>query len=113
MKAYWRVLGIGPWKVYAHGHPAVPVTTYRGRPENYSYRVALADIGGLQIELIQHLDGNTIYKEFLNRFGEGVQHLGVFVENAYESAKQAEAAGFKVVQSGTGHGPNGEGAYSI
>ena len=111
MEAYWRILGIGPWRVYAHGHPVVPVTTYRGRPENYRHRVALADIGALQIELIQHLDGNTIYKEFLDRFGEGVQHLGIFVENADASAKEAEAAGLKVIQSGTGHGPNRDGAY--
>jgi methylmalonyl-CoA/ethylmalonyl-CoA epimerase len=111
MRAYWRILGIGPWRVYSHGNPMVPVTTYRGRPENYRHRVALADVGGMQIELIQHVEGDSIYKEFLTRFGEGVQHLGVFVENAQESAKEAEAAGFNVIQSGTGHGPKGDGAY--
>ncbi len=111
MEAYWRILGIGPWRVYSHGKPVVPVTTYRGRPEDFHHRVALADVGGVQIELIQHLDGNTIYRDFLERFGEGVQHLGVFVENARETVKEAEAAGFKVIQSGTGHGPHGDGGY--
>jgi hypothetical protein len=40
-----------------------------------------------------------------------VQHLGVFVENARQAAREAEEAGFKVIQSGTGHGPGGSGAY--
>ncbi len=111
MEAYWRILGIGPWRIYSHGHPMVPVTMYRGRPENYSHRVALADVGGLQIELIQHLGGETIYKEFINLFGEGVQHLGAFVEDARSTVKEAEAAGFKVIQSGSGHGPNRDGGY--
>ncbi len=111
MEAYWRILGIGPWRVYSHGQPTVPVTTYRGRPESFHHRVALADVGGVQLELIQHLDGNTLYKEFLDRFGEGVQHLGVFVEDARATVREAEAAGFKVIQSGCGHGPHGDGAY--
>ncbi len=111
MAAYWRILGIGPWRVYTHGHPMEPVTTYQGRPENYRHRVGVADVGGVQIELIEHLQGSTIYKDFLNRFGEGVQHLGVFVENARQAAREAEEAGFKVIQSGMGHGLHGEGAY--
>ena len=98
MEAYWTILGIGPWRIYSHGHPMVPVTMYRGRPENYRHRVALADVGALQIELIQHLEGDTIYKEFVEQFGEGVQHLGAFVEDARATVKEAEAAGFKVIQ---------------
>ena len=111
MEAYWRILGVGPWRVYTHGPPAVPVTTYRGQPEAYHHRVALAEVDGLAIELVQHLDGHTLYREFLDRFGEGVQHVGIFVDDAQAAATEAEAAGIKVIQSGCGHGPNGDGAY--
>ncbi len=111
MEAYWKILGIGPWRIYSHGHPMVPVTMYRGRPEKYRHRVGLADVGNMQIELIQHLEGETIYKEFMAQFGEGVQHLGAFVDDAKTVVKEAEAAGFTVIQSGTGHGPNRDGGY--
>lgn len=112
MEAYWRNFGIGPWRVYTYGPPLVKDTTYRGRPESYHMRLALASVGNIGLELIQHLDGDTVYKEFLERAGEGVQHLGVIVENLGRAVEQMQQAGFRVIQSGRGYGVHGDGGYA-
>jgi methylmalonyl-CoA/ethylmalonyl-CoA epimerase len=52
--------------------------TFRGQPADHNFRLALAYSGATQIELIQHLSGETTYKEFLERKGEGLHHLGFF-----------------------------------
>lgn len=112
MEAYWHRFGIGPWRIYSYGSPLVKGTTYRGQQEDYHIRIALAEVNGLVIELIQHLDGNTVHKEFLERAGKGVQHLGLFVENLDLAVKEMQQAGFKVVQAGCGYGARGDGAYA-
>ena len=112
MKAYWEILGIGPWKVYKYGPEIVKDQQYRGNPMRYHAWIALARFGDQVIELMEHIDGETLYKEFEEKCGEGVQHLGVFVENFQEAVSEAEAAGFKVIMTGRGYGREGDGAYA-
>jgi methylmalonyl-CoA/ethylmalonyl-CoA epimerase len=68
-------LGIGPWATYTFGPGTVTHQTYMGRPETYSMRLALATSGNMMWEVIQPLDGPSIYKEFLAAHGEGVHHV--------------------------------------
>ena len=112
MDAYWNILGIGPWRVYKYGPDLVKGQQYMGRPMPYQVWVALASFGDQVIELMEQIDGETLYKEFLEKCGEGVQHLGVFVEDFPKAVKEAEAAGFKVIMAGHGYGKKGDGAYA-
>ena len=77
--------------------------TFRGRPAEHNFTIALAYSGNTQIELIQHLSGDTCYKEFIERRGEGMQHLGFFLDDR-EQHQQVVAElgknGFSVLQSG-------------
>ncbi len=77
--------------------------TFRGRPADHNFTIALAYSGNTQIELIQHLSGETCYKEFLERRGEGLQHLGFFLDDR-EQHEQVLAEfrknGLSVLQSG-------------
>ncbi len=112
MKAYWEILGIGPWKVYLYEPGFVKDMNYRGKPNSYRAWIALAQFGDQVIELMQHIDGEDLYKEFEEKHGEGLQHLGVFVEDFAEAVKEAEAAGFKITQFGHGYGVDGDGAFA-
>ncbi len=112
MEAYWTQFGVGPWKIYTYGPPLVKDTTYRGQPATYHMRVALANVGELMFELIQHLDGENLYNDFGKIAGQGVQHLGIFVPNLAAAVKDAEAAGLRVIQSGRGFGAKGDGGYA-
>lgn len=73
---------------------------YRGKPGNFRIKLALGMMGELQIELIEVLEGETIYGEFLEKKGEGLHHLGFVVKNMEERIRALESLGIGVLQSG-------------
>jgi len=112
VRRYWEMLGIGPWKVYTYGPPLVPSMTYRGKVQSYQMRLAFTQVGHLQLELIQPLSGDSIYTEHLERNGEGMHHVGVFVASLDDAISEATRQGYRVIQSGRGHGRWGDGGYA-
>jgi methylmalonyl-CoA/ethylmalonyl-CoA epimerase len=96
-------MGIPRFYVIEHFGSRAVDKTFRGLPAEHDFTIALAYSGDTQIELIQHLSGDTCYKEFLERRGEGMQHLGFFLEDR-ELHQQVLAEfnqnGFSVLQSG-------------
>ena len=53
------------------------------------------------MELLQPVEGDNIYSDFLKEHGEGMHHLGhVTVENLDEAVQILEKHGFPCVQSG-------------
>ena len=76
---YHSTFGIGPFSI-------VPEVKFdgvilRGQPTNSKIKVAFADSGPLQIELIQPIEGENIYTEFLQAGNEGLHHLGFEVDD--------------------------------
>jgi len=112
LRRYWETLGIGPWKVYTYGPPLVPRMTYRGKVQTYRMRLAFTQVGNLQLELIQPLLGESIYQEHLDRRGEGLHHIGVFVASLDDAISEATKNGYVVIQSGRGYGKGGDGGYA-
>ncbi|HLW59128.1 MAG TPA: VOC family protein [bacterium] len=112
MRRYWETLGVGPWKVYTYGPPLVREMTYHGRRQDYRMRLALAQAGAQTIELIQPLSPPNIYADHLDRKGEGLHHLGVFVPALDEAVADAQRRGFAVLQSGRGYGRLGDGGFA-
>ena len=109
---YWRLFGIGDWHFYTYGKPLVKRMTYRGRPSEYKMRVALSYLGPMRIELIELVEGDTVYADFVKEHGYGVHHFGVLVEDMEQAIAQAEAAGLKVTMDGAGFGRDGDGHYA-
>ncbi len=52
-----------------------------GRPEDFQYQLAFSRAGNIVYELIQVLQGKTVYQEFLETHGEGIHHLGYETSN--------------------------------
>ncbi len=98
-------LGIGPWWIQTYEAPDLVDTTYRGQPGHYSMRLALAWTGDLNWEIIEPVSGPSIYHEFLEEHGEGLQHVGILVEDAGGSLEAAKETfmerGFEPVMEGT------------
>ena len=90
MNRYGSLMGVDSFAVYMVDSSDLPGVTYRGAPADYRVQVAIADIGQWQIELLQHHRGDCVYKEFIDEHGEGVHHLGFFVddEQKYEGTCQ-------------------------
>ena len=112
VKNYWELFGIGPWHIYTYGKPLVKEMTYRGQPSEYKMRVALSWIGPLRVELIEMLEGDTVYADFVREHGYGVHHFGVLVEDMEEAIAQGKAAGLSMTQDGAGFGRDGDGHYA-
>lgn len=109
---FWKCFGIGPWSFYTYGKPLVKRMTRHGQPTEYKMKVALANVGPLRIELIEPLEGDTVYQEFVDKHGYGVHHFGVLVENMQEALGRAKSAGFEMTQDGAGFGPDDDGHYA-
>ena len=73
---YTSMFGIGPFTVYDTGLPGA--VSY-GKPAPVKMKIALAQTGLIEIELIQPLEGGELYTEFLRNKGEGLHHLGIHV----------------------------------
>ena len=112
VEVYWRMFGIGPWHFYTYGFPLVKKMTYYGEPADYTMRVALANWGNTRIELIEHLEGKSIYADFIAKHGYGFHHIGILVEDMQSAILEAEEAGLRVIQDGSGFGLDGDGHYA-
>ena len=109
---YWKLFGVGDWHFYTYGKPLVKRMSYQGQPSEYKMRVALSYLGPMRIELIEMVEGDTVYADFVKEHGYGVHHFGVLVENMGEAIAEAEAAGLRMTMDGAGFGYDGDGHYA-
>ncbi|HZZ49712.1 MAG TPA: VOC family protein [Pseudonocardia sp.] len=95
-------LGIGPWQVHTFSPKTVDDMTYRGAPATSIFKIALAFSGTMMWELIQPMEGPSIYGEFLEKHGEGVHHVAMDCAGAdWDTRLQLFADhGYEVIQSG-------------
>jgi 4-hydroxyphenylpyruvate dioxygenase-like putative hemolysin len=110
---YWTaVLGVGPFFRIADQ----PLTgfRYRGVPSSMRMTVALAQSGGIQIELIQQLDdAPSAFRDFAQETGQGLQHVAYWTDEFDRVTAEAKERGMVEVQggrSGSG-GPDERFAY--
>ena len=100
MENYWKTLGIGPWSIYTYAPPALREPMVRGKLVNYSMRLAIAQVGSVQLELIEPLEGPSVYKEFLAERGEGLHHIQSRIENVDETLAAFKEMGINILMSG-------------
>lgn len=103
MENYTRLLGWGPWNVYRHEPPRLHDTTLAGDPVDYTMLGAETHVGDLGFEILQPLEGPSIYREWLEQHGEGFHHLAVMLHDIDESTALKERfaeQGMRVLMSG-------------
>ena len=81
--------------------------TLRGKPLTHKLLVREAHIGSAVLQLVQHVEGEDVYKEFIDKRGEGVQHLGFVVDNIDKAEDAAVKMGLKVTQRSRGEDGSG------
>ncbi|MDR1930052.1 MAG: VOC family protein [Treponema sp.] len=112
VRRYYEHFGIGDWKIYTYGPPLLSYMTRNGRPISYKSRIALSYFGETRAELIQHLEGDTVFAEFIERHGYGLHHLGIYVPDIQAALAEARSAGIAVSQEGAGFGLDGDGHFA-
>jgi hypothetical protein len=104
MRTYVDEYGIGPWDVYEFNPGNVHDMRSRGEPVAWSWRLAIAYVGQVQWELIQPLDGDSIYAQHLAEHGPGVHHVGVAVASYDGTLAELVGRGHEVLLGGEYNG---------
>ena len=89
MKFYEKMFGVEPFP------------TVESAVDSAKLKIGLFQLGEVQIELIQVLEGETTHSKFLEKRGEGLHHLGFFVEDIEKELARLEKGGVKVLERGT------------
>src|SRR6478752_2041833 len=87
LRSYTENLGWGPWSVFEYAPPLLHDTVVRGQPCEFRMIGAETSVDGLGFELIQPVSGPSIYQEFLDMHGEGVQHIAC-MKHSFEESTQ-------------------------
>ena len=88
--------GIGPWEINERTYPPEQVVVGTGP---YTYRTAFANLGPIELELIEVLDGSPIHTDFLKTKGEGVHHIGFRMPDMDKAVTTLQRQGIGVMQS--------------
>ena len=101
-KAAWSWVekaGVGPWTVIPH--VTLDYFNYLGEPSEVEMGIAMAFTGSMQIELIQqHNDAPSMYQDFINDYGEGIQHVCFYPEDYDSALESLTGTGMNVRQNG-------------
>ena len=72
-----------------------PDLTYRGNPAFYGIKMAVIQAGTFVVELIEPDENPSTFREFLDKHGNGVHHLGFEVGERRDAIiAELEASGF-------------------
>jgi catechol 2,3-dioxygenase-like lactoylglutathione lyase family enzyme len=108
---YRTILGIGPWAIYNWEAPLVYSRKYRGQVAWAREKIALVQVGGVQLELVQPVEGPSIYADWLKEHGEGLHHINFLVDDVDEAEAILAEQGFPSLQSGKFGPKEQKGAY--
>lgn len=93
---YYESIGIGPFRRLSL--EGLRNKTQYGNPYDFEMRVALTQLGTVELELIQPVD-SPLQQDFLDKYGEGINHVAFRVDDINAEEARLVKKGFKVVQS--------------
>ena len=98
-----RLFGIGPFRIMEWPLEGIdPQATYHGQPANFRLLLAFVMVGKIQIEIVQPLEGQNIYSDFLRDHGPGLHHVRLTIPEFEQGVAALIGAGIKNIASGTG-----------
>lgn len=95
-------LGIGPWNIWTITPAECRV---HGQVSPFSFRAALATVGGGTFELVSPHSGRSVYEEHLEEHGEGFHHTCLAypsLEAVREAKAELRRQGRELVQEASG-----------
>jgi catechol 2,3-dioxygenase-like lactoylglutathione lyase family enzyme len=99
------LFGIGPFRLVEWPDRAESKYYYRGAEEHIRIRQAFVQLGDVEVELIQPLEGRSGYSDFLDQTGGGIHHVLFEVSDIDPVIQELAKSGVTVLQSGTGLRP--------
>ena len=103
MRELTELFGIGPFRVVDCPPPGRENQQFRdGRPVRFRTRQAFVDLGSVELELIQPIEGPTVWADFLAERGPGIHHVRFNLENLEEVLGALAGKGVRPTQEGAG-----------
>jgi len=96
---FYESIGIGPWEDYPpmKEYVKIKVPDEKGF---YNLKIKTARIGPVHLQLVEPGPGASLYKDHLEKKGEGVYHLGFEVDDINTTDSKIKALGLEVLASG-------------
>ncbi len=103
MAALTAIFGMGPFRVVESPPPGREEQQFNhGGPARFRMRQAFADLGSVELELIQPLEGQTIWSDFLAERGPGIHHIRFNVPDEKALSAYLLEKGIGKTQEGAG-----------
>lgn len=99
------LFGIGPFRFVEWPDRSESKYYYRGIEEHIRIKQAFVQLGEVEVELIQPLEGHNGYQDFLDQTGGGIHHLLFEVPDIDPVIQQLAKSGVTVLQAGSGIRP--------
>jgi methylmalonyl-CoA/ethylmalonyl-CoA epimerase len=100
------LFGLGPFKFIEWPDRPTSKYYYRGTEEHIKNRQAFVQVGPLELEFVQLLEGErNAFRGFLEQKGEGIHHILFEVDDIDAGTNALSRHGIDVLQSGTGIRP--------
>lgn len=99
MKKFSALWGVKDWYVDRKTPDGPDIIFYKSARIRRDNVIALGYCGALQLELVQPGDDESVYTTHLEKFGEGMHHLGFFIPNMDERLAAYAKLGIKPVQT--------------
>ncbi len=97
---FYESLGIGPFESPKGPAPIFDREVYGKPAPDVKNRISTAQMGAVQLELVQPVSGKSLQMEFLEKHGEGVNHLAFLVEDLEGEVAALVQKGLRVISSG-------------
>lgn len=98
-----ELFGIGPFRVVDCPPPGREEQQfYYGELARFHTRQAFCDLESIELELIQPLDGPTIWRDFLAEHGPGIHHIRFNIPDEKALTKYLAGQGIGKTQEGAG-----------
>ena len=91
MREYHRLHGWGTWNIYEYKPPRLRDLLIAGEPAAITWIGAEVEVGPMWVELLQPLEGTSVFGEWLALHGPGVHHVGYYAPTAEESVRVHDA----------------------
>jgi catechol 2,3-dioxygenase-like lactoylglutathione lyase family enzyme len=99
------LFGIGPFRFVEWPNRPESKYYYRGAQEHIRLKQAFVQLGDVEVELIQPLEGHNGYQDYLDQTGGGIHHVLFEVPDIDPVIQELAKSGVTVLQSGTGIRP--------
>ena len=103
-----NIFGMGSFKIVdfpQEGEEDVKMI-YKGENAKFKAKFCFYNLGNIEFEIIQPLEGKTIWRDFLDKKGPGLHHIKFSVPKHDESREYLFENGIKISQMGASVGKN-------